>query len=135
MRHFKAAAKRSFFEVLYSTASSQAAVMVLKPGQSSSEQPENEHPRSEQWVYVISGTGRAIVEGRRQALKDGSLLLVEKGEAHQVTNTGRRPMVTVNVYAPPAYTDAGDLRPAQRVAGAASMVTRGARAALKKVSR
>lgn len=43
-------------------------------------------------------------------LKEGSLLLVEKGEVHQVKNPGPRPLVTINFYAPPAYTSAGETR-------------------------
>jgi len=110
MKHLRATAHRSLFAVLASTRSAQAAMMTLRPGQSSSDKPENEHPRSEQWLYVISGTGRAKVRGRIAALKEGSLLLIEKGEAHRITNTGRRAMQTLNFYATPAYTTSGELR-------------------------
>lgn len=95
-------------------------MMTLKPGQDTGE-PENEHPDSEQWLFVISGTGRAKVGRRTVALKQGSLLLVEKGEVHQVKNTGRRPLVTLNFYAPPAYKPDGEPRVA------------GVRSALKKL--
>ena len=77
--------------------------MVLPPGGSTGEKPENEHPRSEQWLYVVSGTGRAVVGNRRATIRGGSLLLIEKGEAHRITNGGRKPLVTLNLYAPPAY--------------------------------
>ena len=33
---------------------------------------------------------------------------IEKGEPHQITNTGTLPLVTLNVYAPPAYDRSGD---------------------------
>src|SRR3954465_12472795 len=115
MKHFNTANSRTFFKVLPSTGDSQAATMMLKPGQSTSDEPENEHAKCEQWLYVVSGTGRAIVGKKRTALKDGSLLLIEKGEAHQITNTGRRnPMVTVNFYAPPAYTADGEVKPSAK---------------------
>ena len=90
-------------------------MMTLKPGQSTSEEPENEHPRCEQWLFVLRGTGRAVVGKRRVALKADSLLLIEKGEAHQISNTGRSPLVTLNFYAPPAYTKSGDLKWMARV--------------------
>lgn len=84
--------------------------MVLRPGQSTGEK-ENEHPRAEQWLYVVSGTGRARVGKRSIKLKDGSLLLVEQNEEHQVENTGRKkPLVTINLYVPPAYTPQGEVR-------------------------
>ena len=101
--------------VLASTRDSQAAMMTLKPGQSTSDQPENEHPKCEQWLYVIAGIGRAIVGKKRAALKAGSLLLIEKGEAHEITNTTRtKPMLTINLYAPPAYTASAEVRPSAR---------------------
>ena len=109
MKHFKTRSHRKFFKVLHATRSAQAAMMVLQPGQSTGEKPENEHPWAEQWLFVISGTGRAKVGGRRTALRENSLLLIDKGEPHQVTNTGRRPLVTLNFYAPPAYTPDGEL--------------------------
>jgi mannose-6-phosphate isomerase-like protein (cupin superfamily) len=34
--------------------------------------------------------------------------LIEKGEPHQITNTGEVPLVTLNLYAPPAYDKQGD---------------------------
>jgi mannose-6-phosphate isomerase-like protein (cupin superfamily) len=121
MKHFSTSRNRSFFKPLYATADCQAAMMTLQPGQSTTGQPENEHPRSEQWLFVISGSGRAIVRKKRVSLKEGSLLLVEKNEPHQITNTGRSPMRTINFYAPPAYTSSGNVRPSVKVAG---MLTR-----------
>jgi mannose-6-phosphate isomerase-like protein (cupin superfamily) len=88
----------------------QTAIMVLRPGQSTGDAPENEHPRSEQWLYVVSGTGRAVVGKRRAALKEGSLLLIEKDEPHQISCTGQKPLVTLNLYVPPAYTSGGEVK-------------------------
>ena len=76
--------------------------MVLRPGQSTSGEG-NVHPRSDQWLYVVSGTGRATVHGRQVALEPGSLLLIEAGEPQEVSNDGPEPLVTINVYTPPAY--------------------------------
>lgn len=38
---------------------SQAAEMVLKPGDSEGG-ADNRHPRSDQWLFVVSGNGQAI---------------------------------------------------------------------------
>ena len=64
---------------------------------------------------MLSGSGRATVERRSVALKPNSLLLIEKSERHRITNTGRKPLVTLNFYAPPAYTKDGDLKLLARV--------------------
>jgi len=115
MQHIATTKHRRFFDILASTSDAQAAMMTLRPGQSTSDHVENEHPRCEQWLYVIKGTGRATVAKRTVALKPGSLLLIEKGEPHKITNTGRAQLVTLNVYVPPAYTAQGDVRPLAKV--------------------
>jgi mannose-6-phosphate isomerase-like protein (cupin superfamily) len=114
--------RKSMFNVLASTSAAQAAMMTLKPGQSTSDEPENEHPRCEQWLFVVAGTGKAVVGKRRVALKANSLLLIERGEAHRITNTGRSPLVTLNLYVPPAYTKSGDLKLMARVPTVRSML-------------
>ena len=116
MKHLStASAKGKFFKVLHGTSDAQIAMMTLKPGQSTADEPVNEHPRCEQWMFIISGSGRAIVEKRRVTLKANSLLVIDKGEAHRITNTGRSPMVTLNLYVPPAYTKSGELRTLAKV--------------------
>ena len=60
MKLIKLGTKGAFFKVLATTRSSQAAMMVLEPGQSTGE-PDNEHPRAEQWLFVISGSGVAKI--------------------------------------------------------------------------
>ena len=108
MKHIKTGLKRGQFDVLAATRSAQAAKMTLRPGGVSDSEPGNEHPRSEQWLFVISGTGEAIIGKRRDALhrvglRTNSLLLIAKGELHRIKNTGKRSLVTINFYVPPAY--------------------------------
>jgi mannose-6-phosphate isomerase-like protein (cupin superfamily) len=110
MKHIKTTGKRAMFSPLFASQSVQAATMTLKPGQSSSDEPENEHPRAEQWLYVVSGSGKARVGERSLRISAGSLLVIEKVEKHKITATGEKPLVTVNFYAPPAYTADGEVR-------------------------
>jgi len=88
----------------------QAAVMSLRPGESSSEKIENEHPRAEQWLFVISGIGIAKIGRRRIRLNAGDLLLIPKKAPHQITNTGRARLLALNFYSPPAYTREGNVK-------------------------
>jgi mannose-6-phosphate isomerase-like protein (cupin superfamily) len=99
------------FRPLMNSASVQAAVMSLRRGESSSDHVENEHPSAEQWLFVVSGTGVAKVGRRRIRLHSGVLLFIPKRAPHQITNTGRGNLITLNFYAPPAYTPTGDVRP------------------------
>ncbi len=76
--------------------------MVLRPGQRTGGD-DNVHPDSDQWLYVVSGSGVAVVEGHRVNLDAGTLLLIEAGETHEIINDSTEPLMTVNVYAPSAY--------------------------------
>lgn len=102
MKTIRAATAKGFFAVVAGTRRSQAATMVLKPGQATGGD-DNVHATSDQWLYVISGTGEATVNNRHVNIETGDLLLVEAGERHEIRNTGKEPLVTVNVYAPPEY--------------------------------
>ena len=101
------------FRVVPGDRHSQAAEMVLPPGDAEGG-PDNRHRGSDQWLYVVSGTGRATIEGVAHPLRSGTLLCIQRGEAHEIRNTGRALLKTVNVYVPPAYTRGGDPLPRGR---------------------
>ncbi len=90
------------FGLLAKTGRGQAATMVLEPGRSTGG-PNNRHEGSDQWLYVISGEGKAVVEGEERKIREGSLLLIEAGEAHEISNDGDGPLETFSIYSPPAY--------------------------------
>jgi mannose-6-phosphate isomerase-like protein (cupin superfamily) len=113
MKHVKTRNKRGKFNLLANTRELQAAMMNLRPGGTSDDEPSNEHSGSEQWLYVIAGSGEAKIGKRRRPLRrvkleTGSLLMIEKGELHQIINTGKRLLRTINFYAPPAYDSEGE---------------------------
>ncbi len=89
------------FRVAFAVRKAQAAEMVLAPGDSEGD-ADNRHRGADQWLYVVSGSGLAIVEGKRIALKAGRLLVIERGERHEVRNTGHGLLKTLNFYCPPA---------------------------------
>ena len=113
MRHIKAAKKKAEFDLLLASRSVQAAKMTLPPGATGDDEPSNEHPHSEQWVFIIAGRGSVRIgktsrELRRVALGPQSLLLIEKGELHQIKNTGREVLSAITFYWPPAYDAAAE---------------------------
>lgn len=95
------------FQVDFTVRQSQSAQMVLAPGDSTGG-PDNRHRGAEQWVYVVDGRGQAVVEGRQVELAPGSLLVIERGEAHEIRNTSDVPLKTLNFYQPPAFDAAGE---------------------------
>jgi mannose-6-phosphate isomerase-like protein (cupin superfamily) len=112
MKRFRPRLGRGF-HVLGGNRRSQAATMTLLPGESEGG-PDNRHRGSDQWFYVVAGAGIAVINGRQHELRSGVLVLVERGEPHEIRNTGRRPLRTVNLYSPPAYRTDGDPLPRGR---------------------
>jgi mannose-6-phosphate isomerase-like protein (cupin superfamily) len=90
------------FRVAIGNRRSQAAEMVISPGKAEGD-PDNRHRGADQWLYVLSGSGVATVNDKRYPLRAGSLMLIERGDRHEVRNTGRGLMKTLNFYVPPAY--------------------------------
>ena len=95
------------FRVALANARAQAAVMTLAPGGAEGG-PRNAHRGADQWLFVVEGRGVAIVNGRRRALREGALLLIERGDEHEVRNDSDAPLRTLNVYVPPAYDAQGE---------------------------
>lgn len=103
----------SGFRVVLGNHDSQAAEMVLPPGDAEGS-PQNRHRGADQWLYVLSGTGVAKVNSKRYSLKEGSLMLIERGDEHEIRNTGRDMLRTLNIYVPPAYSGDGEELPRGR---------------------
>lgn len=103
----------SGFRVVLGNHDSQAAEMVLPPGDAEGS-PQNRHHGADQWLYVLSGTGVAKVNSKRYSLKEGSLMLIERGDEHEIRNTGRDMLRTLNIYVPPAYSGDGEELPRGR---------------------
>lgn len=101
------------FKVILGNTRAQAAQMVIAPGESEGG-PKNCHRGADQWLFVVAGQGKAKIGKRRVPLRAGSLLLIEHGDRHQILNTGRAALRTLNLYTPPAYTKSGEELPAAR---------------------
>jgi mannose-6-phosphate isomerase-like protein (cupin superfamily) len=101
------------FHVVTGNASSQAASMVIQPGGSEGG-PNNSHGGADQWLLILAGSGEAVVNAHRYDLKQGSLVLIERGDTHEIRNTGPAPLKTLNFYVPPAYSADGDELPPGR---------------------
>lgn len=88
--------------------------MVIEPGDAEGG-PTNRHRGTDQWLFVVSGTGTALVNGKRFPLRPATLMLIERRDRHEIRNTGRTLLRTLNLYVPPAYTKSGkELPPAKK---------------------
>lgn len=95
---------KSWFQVLQTSRKSQIATMTLAPGKSSGPKG-NEHPKSEQTLFVVEGEILAEIGKEKTTLRKGDAVIVRAGAAHQFTNHSGSPAVTFNVYSPPAYDE------------------------------
>ena len=98
------------FKVALTAERGQAAVMVIAPGDAEGG-PGNRHVGADQWLFVVSGSGVALIDGSRRKLHKGVLLLIARGEQHEIRNSGRAPLRTLNFYTPPAYRRDGNPLP------------------------
>lgn len=80
--------------------------MTLAPGATEGG-TDNRHRGADQWLFVVQGEGLAIIDGSKVELRPGTLLLIGRGESHEIRNTGAEPLRTLNVYVPPGYTAEG----------------------------
>jgi mannose-6-phosphate isomerase-like protein (cupin superfamily) len=101
------------FRVMRGNRRSQAAEMVIAPGDAEGD-PQNRHRGADQWLFVVAGRGEALVKKRRHKLGPGSLIFIEHGERHEIKNTGRTLLRTLNFYVPPAYSPSGEELPRGR---------------------
>ena len=112
MKHERVSFRKGF-RISVGNARSQGAVMVLGPGDSEGGS-DNRHRGADQWLCVIEGTGAAVINGHQLPLRTGSLVLIEAGDTHEIRNTGRALLKTINVYLPPAYDGDGEELPRGR---------------------
>lgn len=109
----KGATKDQNFRVVFGNHRAQAAEMIIQPGDTEGNL-ENRHRGADQWLFVVSGHGKASVNGKMLRLAPGTLLLIEHGDKHEILNTGRTLLRTLNIYTPPAYSSGGDPLPRAR---------------------
>ena len=82
------------FKILLREPGIQVKRIEVKPGLRCSLQKHNK--RSEQWI-VISGKGIATVRNEEILVGPGKYLEVRRGDTHRMQNTGRKPLVFIEV--------------------------------------
>ena len=59
----------------------------------------------DQFFRVEEGTGEAVLDGVRTAIRAGFAVLVPVGTNHNIINTGSVPLKLYTLYAPPNHRD------------------------------
>ena len=90
-----------FRRVLYTARNCQLVVMALKPG----EEIGAEVHTLDQFFRVEEGTGEAVLDGVRTAIRAGFAVIVPAGANHNIINTGSVSLKLYTLYAPPNHRD------------------------------
>jgi len=95
--------KNTFFrKVLFTGTQSQLVVMDIPPG---GEVGEETHKRTEQTLFFMSGTGKALLDGNATAIGAGDVVVVPPGTKHNFMNTGTSSLKIYTIYAPANHID------------------------------
>lgn len=75
-------------------------VIEVAPGQTV--RPAHSHPNGEEVIYIVQGSGRVMIEGVVEPVKEGSAVLFPQGQVHMLQNNGETPMKVACFFAPPS---------------------------------
>ena len=90
-----------FCQVLYTAKHCQLVLMALKP----KEEIGAEVHKLDQCFRVEEGTGEAVLDGVRTAIKAGFAVVVPAGARHNIINTGSAPLKLYTLYSPQNHRD------------------------------
>jgi mannose-6-phosphate isomerase-like protein (cupin superfamily) len=72
-------------------------VEIFEPG---GKTPPNSHTVAEEVFFVMAGTGRALADGKIQAVGPGDVLVLRPGTEHVVENTGPGKLYCLTMMTP-----------------------------------
>jgi len=75
-----------------------SCIVRLAPGDKV--RPAHSHPNGEEVIYIISGSGRVLVNGEVAPISPGSIVLFPQGQVHMLHNTGSEEMKVICFFAP-----------------------------------
>lgn len=92
---------KDFRRVLYTARNCQLVLMALKP----QEEIGAEVHKLDQFFRVEEGSGEAVLDGVRTAIRAGFAIVVPAGAKHNIINTGETVLKLYTIYAPPNHRD------------------------------
>jgi quercetin dioxygenase-like cupin family protein len=75
-------------------------MIQIAPGETV--KPAHSHPNGEEVIYIVSGSGKVMVDGNVEEVKAGCAVLFPQGKVHMLSNTGAEEMKVVCFFAPPS---------------------------------
>lgn len=81
------------------------SVCVIRVSAGSTVNPAHSHPQGEEFIYILNGEGRVLVDGRVGAVRAGTGVLFPRNSVHMLQNSGDVEMKVICFFAPPAHPD------------------------------
>jgi quercetin dioxygenase-like cupin family protein len=78
-------------------------VIRVLPGETV--RPAHSHPNSEELIYIITGSGKVMIENEVGEVRAGSAILFEQGKIHMLKNSGDIEMNLTCFFAPATNVD------------------------------
>lgn len=78
-------------------------VIRVLPGEAV--RPAHSHPKSEELIYIIGGSGKVMIDKEVGDVRAGSAILFEQGKIHMLKNTGDIEMKVICFFAPATNLD------------------------------
>jgi quercetin dioxygenase-like cupin family protein len=78
------------------------SVCMIRVAAGEKVRPAHAHPNGEELIYVIRGSGRVLVDGSVEEVKEGTAVLFPQGSVHMLQNTGGEEMKVICFFAPPS---------------------------------
>lgn len=91
-----------FRRVLYTGKKLQLVLMTLQPGD---EIGSEVHEDRDQFFRFEEGDGVVVIDGKENAVEDGTGVIVPAGARHNVINRGNAPLKLYTLYGPPEHKD------------------------------
>src|SRR5882757_2103029 len=73
-------------------------IIRVEPGETV--RPAHSHPNGAEVIYIISGSGRVLVNGEVSPVRRGSVVLFPQGHVHMLHNTGAEEMKVICFFSP-----------------------------------
>ena len=81
------------------------SVCLIRVPAGSTVNPAHSHPQGEEFIYILRGEGRVLVDGRLAEVRAGTGVLFPKDAVHMLQNNGSEEMKVICFFAPPAHPD------------------------------
>jgi mannose-6-phosphate isomerase-like protein (cupin superfamily) len=80
-------------------------VCIIRVSAGESVKPAHAHPKGEEVIYIISGNGAVMIDGKIKKVEKGTTVFFPQNSQHILKNEGSEEMKVICFFAPPTSVD------------------------------